>query len=312
MQERERPRVAVLLRGYKIDDKLIDLYTHLGGAGGDYDVFLLVDDTRGRPATTVANVIWFSLAALPEIGLQSSREDLFWLCGDLPMFFAMRALPGYTHFIQLDYDVHFTRSGVRFLNRVVAAIGRHRRLDAIGLQHSVLTPPCDWPYYASAARMFETVRFFFGPFWALSRAALVHLQAQRQIEHARLAGSEDWVIAEASIPSHLAAAGFRCVDLAELLPGSYESHDHTTSMRMGPLGLPLGGAIRCRASIEMVHPVYAVEDHLAKSVRHADGAEALAALQARLLGDEYGFVVPELRGRYVALIDDLLGRRAAA
>jgi hypothetical protein len=278
-------------------------------------VFLLVDETHGRPPTTVANVIWFSRAALPEIGLASTREDLFWLCGDLPMFFAMRALPEYTHFIQLDYDVQFTRSGVRFLNRVAAAIGRDRRLDAIGLQHTVLSPPCDWPYYATAARMFTTVRFFFGPFWALSRPALEQLQAQRLVEYARLAGSEDpedWVIAEAFIPSHLAALGMRCFDLAELLPGSYESHDHTTSMRMGPTGLPLGGAIRVRPSIEMVHPVYAVEDHLDKAVRHAEGPEALAALQARLLGDEYAFVAPEVRGRYVDLIDDRLGRRAAA
>jgi len=299
------PRVAVLIRCFKIDEKALDLYTQLRASDRDFDVFLLVDETRNPAVSRLNDVIRFSLDACPRVGLRYTRQDLFWMSGDIPMFFAKDTLRDHSHFIQLDYDVQFTKDGIGFLNRIAAALtsAGGYGLDAIVLQHTVLTPPCDWPFFGTAARHFKVVRFSYGPFVGLSRRALEFLHAQRQLERATLTESEDIVISEAFIPSHLVEAGFRCVDLEEIAPGSYESWDDTTSMRMFPLGLPLGAPINVKPAIEMVHPVYSVEDHFIRAIRHAREHGTLATLREKLPGEAYAFLEPAVRAHWLERID---------
>jgi hypothetical protein len=299
------PRVAVLIRCFKIDEKALDLYTQLRGNNREYDVFLLVDETRGRAVSRMNDVIRFSLDTCPRVGLRYTRQDLFWLSGDIPMFFAKDTLQDHSHFIQIDYDVQFTKDGIGFLNRIAAALTRADGygLDAVVLQHTILHPPCAWPFFAAAARQFKVVRFSYGPFVALSRRALGFLHAQRRLELATLTESEDIVISEAFIPSHLVEAGFHCMDLEELAPGSYESWDATTSMRMGPLGLALGAPIDVKPAIEMVHPVYSVEDHFIRAIQHAREHGTLATLREKLPGEAYAFLEPAVRAHWLERID---------
>jgi hypothetical protein len=218
---REDIRVAVLIRGHKIDDKLRDLHAHLDSPDAAYDLFLLLDQTGGQLSADFGRVVPFSGQCCPELGLEYESRKLFWLCGDVAMFFAQRALPGYSHFVMLDYDLHFVTSGVALLNAVVEWLRDpgQPELDAIGLQYSIVGPT--WPYHAAAARLFGEVRFFYFPFVVLSRRALCYLHAQRRLERLDADSTTDPVICEAFVPGHLAAAGFRCVDLNDLRPGCY-------------------------------------------------------------------------------------------
>ncbi len=284
-------RVAVLIRGHKIDEKLLDLHRHLQSDAATYDLFLLLDETNGALATGLAKSVTFSLPRCAELGLEYATPRLFWLCGDVALFFAYRALPDYTHFVMIDYDVEFVRSGPAMLNAVVARLREPGlpEIDAIGLQYSIVGP--SWPYHAAAARAFGDVRFFYFPFVALSRRALAYLHAQRRLERQ---GSGEVVICEAFVPGHLHPAGFHCVDLNEILPGSYESRARDSSMRFHPLGMPLGARFDVGPKIEMVHPVYGAADHLARAVARLATPEEISKFIARLTGPTYAHVDPAL------------------
>ncbi len=289
-------RVAVLIRGHKIDDKLRHMHAHLDSPDAQYDLFLLLNQTNGPIALDACNVVEFSQQRISELGLSYAFPKLFHLCGDIALFFAMRDLPKYSHFIMIDYDVHFVRSGSAMLNALVARLRDPTQceLDAIGLQYSIINP--GWEHYEKAAQVFGDVRFINYPFVRLSRRALAYLNAQRRLERMNYKdGRELPLCCEAFVPGHLASAGFHCIDLLDVLPGSYESVARDSSMRLVPYGLPLGASIAIPPAIEMIHPVYSVADYLWRLVEFARTPDAIAAIRDQLRGPTRSFIDPALR-----------------
>jgi hypothetical protein len=81
----------------------------------------------------------------------------------------------------------------------------------------------------------------------------------------------------------------------DVLPGSYESVAHNSSMRLAPCGLPLGASISVPPAIEMIHPVYGVADYLWRVVEFARTPDAIAAVRDQLRGPTRSFIDPALR-----------------
>ncbi len=125
-----------MIRGHKIHDKLRHMHAHLDSPDAEYDLFLLLNQTNPTVTRDFGKVIGFSQQRCPELGLDYSIPKLFYLCGDITLYFAARELPAYSHFIMIDYDVHFVKSGPTMLNAVVARLRDPAQidLDAIGLQ----------------------------------------------------------------------------------------------------------------------------------------------------------------------------------
>jgi hypothetical protein len=285
---------AVMLRGHKIDDKIIDLYNELQSPEARYDTFLLLDETNGALSTDIANVVTFSAQRCQELGLSYSTGRLFWLCGDVALLFAYRQFPAYSYFIMIDYDVYFVKSGPAMLNAIVERLldpGK-REVDAVGLQYRIVGG--GWPHHAAAKKLFEQVWFYYFPFIVLSRRALAYVHAQRRLELYEQADLKEPVICEAFVPSHLTVAGFYCIDLEEILPGAYDAKGLGSGMRLVPFGLPLGASVPVGPAIEMIHPVYSVADYLARSER-LKTRETIEQFLGQLRSEAVGFIDPALR-----------------
>ncbi len=98
--------VAVMLRTHFIDDRVLELMYHLNHERQNFDLYLTIDETNGRPETDLQNIIWHSVARCPELGLTQKRDRLLWWCGDFPFYFALSQIPQYQYYAMIEYDVH--------------------------------------------------------------------------------------------------------------------------------------------------------------------------------------------------------------
>jgi hypothetical protein len=289
-------RVAVLVRSHVADEKFDYLWQDLNREGRRYDVFPLLDQSAlgGNAAALEAKypgVIWNHPDRFASLGLSQKAFgfNMLWLHGDFSMYVALIDKPDYDYYVMIDYDVHFTNNATEYLNRLCDRLTSPTEeiLDGVGLEFkSRPTLPgvtTDWPnytnweFFAAAAEAFPTVFHFYFPFVALSRRALMQLLAQRQLEAARHTPADKVVICEAFVPSSLMAAGFRCIDLNDLLPGSYELDSmglqHLRSDRLG--GQPLSYAIsHPQLGVEMVHAIYSQEQFLKRNLSQRSGGSA--------------------------------------
>ena len=122
-----------MLRSYKCDAKYHDLKQKLERGRTDFDLYSIVDETRGRADIPDVNVVWHSLAACRALGLSHDHPALLYACSDLPFYFALRELPRYKHYILIEDDVDMVSGDATFLNEVARLLSGRPELDLVAL-----------------------------------------------------------------------------------------------------------------------------------------------------------------------------------
>lgn len=97
-------RTAVLIRTHYADEQLRAFAATLRSERM-FDVYALVDETRGAVDLGDIPKIAVSMEAAAELGLCVATPNLLWRCGDYGLYLARRALPGYDAFWMIEPDV---------------------------------------------------------------------------------------------------------------------------------------------------------------------------------------------------------------
>lgn len=271
-------RVAVLARIHNVTDKVISLVEGLA-KGSSYDFFVTPNINRGALDVGAYPAVPHSNAHYNALGFDGHSEYFLMHCADL-LFATVRAqIPGYDHYIVVEYDVDFVRPAHEFMDRVAQALTSQQFRD-VDLCGTLLTPRDEWWMWSqNVAPHYPDVWGVFFPFVIMSGRAIDHLLEVRREERRRTGRTEpsqtaepdNLMYCEAFTASALNAEGsFRLVDLDEMFPGSYQYELFT-------VGLPrlLGEPVDADPAIEIVHPVYGKRDflerHLARAAHETDG-----------------------------------------
>src|ERR1700722_1866969 len=121
--------IAVLVRSHKCDEKFVELMEKLRRHQNGFDLYPIVDETKGRPVTDERDVIWHSANACREIGLTQKHQALFIVCGDFPFFFALREIPDYRHYLMIEDDVDLTRPDSGFISEIAERLVSRSETD---------------------------------------------------------------------------------------------------------------------------------------------------------------------------------------
>ncbi|MBV9734437.1 MAG: hypothetical protein JO209_00910 [Acidisphaera sp.] len=292
------PRVAVIVRTHVIGEKLLDLLDCLSGSPV-FDLFVGTDETvRPLPLPGFATLP-HSVAMCREIGLSVRHDALLWQCGDYPLYCAVRQIPDYDYYLQLEYDVQLIRRTPLLIEGLVNRLdGADGPLDFLG----ALWGPAadDWMWTAAARRRYPVVYGGLFAFVMLSRRAVLHLQAERLAEAREDPPAEAVVHCEAFAGSALMAAGtFCCGAVADLLPGSVDPA--TFHPKHPDLSLPnylLGAAIGDDA-LEIAHPVLDAPAYLAAALHAAAASRRIAAFVRHMQALPEALVEPALKARFL-------------
>ena len=251
--------VAVLVRGHNGSAKFIDLMRKLALGRAEYDLFAVVDETAGRPDLPFEAPIWISEAHCRRLGLTQRHPELLLQCGDFAFYRAIEALPAYDHYVMLDYDVHLMRDDADYIMR----IARHLRgapgnaLDLLGFAGA--PAHAGWVLYPPAARVFTQVWAMYYPLVALSRRAISHMYCHRLFEAARDPEPAEVINCEPFTRSLLEEAGFRCQDLQDVFPATFDRKLMENSIDNARV---MGSVEDIPDGIEIIHPVYTAEEFL--------------------------------------------------
>ncbi len=300
--------VAVLIRAHRADAKLYDLIDKLQRNRDGYDLYLIVDETKGRPTINFDRIVWHSVDSCRALGLTQPHPALLWYCGDFPLYFAMRALPDYRHYVMIEYDVDLVKSDASFMNEVCLRLKdpKWADLDFAALEFYKMTENTGWHSACRKALPERYCYFAYFPIVLVSKSAAAYLFSQRQLEAVRRTPETDIIHCEAFVASHAMAAGFRCVNFNDFIPGCYTLP--LAAMQIGSfggLGKPMGAAIQAPTGVEVLHPIYSHEEFLDRLYRKyiIEGRGDWRGV-ARILDSEDAACVPEalktkLRGQIV-------------
>lgn len=278
-------KVAVLVRSFLLDEKYDALVAQLERGRRHFDLYSIVDDTRGRRRTPPGEVIWHSVESCQNLGLAHTHQILLIVCGDFPFYVALREIPQYEYYLMIEDDVDLLRNDGSFVDSICARLsaGDLRDVDLIILKLGKMQAGI--PRHLAARRHFPDAYCFgaYFPFVVLSKAATAFLLSQRQLEGVKRPAPDDVLHCEAFVPSCLMSGGFRCIDLNDAAPGSYAME--TMGMQIGGLGKPMGYRLQTAPEIEMVHPIYSPREYLERAYRtfglvQGDWGRLLSLLQS--------------------------------
>ncbi len=312
------PRVAALIRSHVMDAKFDHMWGALNGSGEPrlYDIFPLLDgDALGPRRAEIdaryPSTLWTFAEDVRAAGLaqRSEQHPNMWLLGDFALYLSVLQQPQYDYYVMIDYDLHFTRDPVAYMNRLCERLlaTDEEVLDGVGLDFSreptPASQPRDWPFFARAAKAFPLVWHFYFPIVAASRRGLLHAFAGRQLEAARQTPSQDLVFSESFLVCSLMSAGFNCQDFNTVLPGSYRIESmglqHVVAGKLS--GLPLSLILaEPEPGVEMVHGVYSDEHFLDRNLNIVWNSPAGLQMYLHDVPDQYGgLIARELIGKYL-------------
>lgn len=261
--------LAVLIRTHKCDSKFYDLRKKLELEKSGYDIYPIVDETHGRPPISGNEVIWHSIQDCRDLGLSQDHQLLFVTCGDFPYYFALREIPNYKHYLMIEDDVDLMAGTGRYISEIAALLKARPHLDFVGLLFHELGPTSGW--FKACAKAFpqRAQRGAYFPFSIVSKQAAAYLFSQRLLEAIRKTPSQDIVHCEAFVATALTAAGFNCMDLNEMRPFSYAFSSMAMQIGATSVGRPMGYdmTIEIDEPVELVHPIYTVEEYLSRAYR---------------------------------------------
>jgi hypothetical protein len=292
-----RADVAILVRAHRVDEKFHDLMRKLASGRSGFDVYPLIDETKGRQSVTYGNVIWHSAQACRELGLSQPKQDLLWHCGDFPLYFALRSIPDYKYYIMIEYDVDLVKDDSSFFNDICIRLKdpHFADLDVAALQFGKLGERSGW--YSACVKAFPDrfCHFAYFPLIIVSKRVSAHLFAQRQLEALRNTDDTDVVHCEAFVASCAMAGGFRCADVNDLMPGCYDLPRMGMQLdHLGGLGKPIGARFPIPQGHQIVHPIYGHEEYLDRVYRKyiLVGKGDWEGL-ARVLDSEEAAIIPD-------------------
>jgi hypothetical protein len=299
------PRVAVLVRTHLVCPKLLNLLEQLKESSA-YDLYVLADETRTSINITNFNVISHSELMCKHLGLSISQNNVLWMCGDYALYCAVKQLPEYDYYLQIEYDVHFVRQNSLFVEGIISRLRGHDGIpyDYIG---AFLAEMGDaWVWQASASKVYPKVFGGIFAFVLVSQRALHYLFEQRKLESARN-DAASLIHCEAFVPSALMnGRQFKCGQVNDLLPGSV-SH-RTFHPAFADLRLPnflLGATIEEDPRVEMYHPVFDADAYLSKALTYAATSRTLPKFCEMLNRLSANLVPDELRDNYLAAAQKL-------
>lgn len=226
----------VVCRTHFLDDRLVDFARSVHGTDG-YRVVFAVDETHGSVETREFEKISLTREAFAPLGLFTGIGDIFWRCGDYPLYLARLRFPECSTFWLCEYDVAINRAEpISFFQEMDAA---H---DHDFLATHFRRPEEWWSFrHAMTARYAEVWRSYF-PLVRLSGRALDFAMAERAAASAEMElippeRRPEWANDEAFVATVLQNNGFRCADYNDL--GTYYT-DRTFWMTvlLHPTALP--------------------------------------------------------------------------
>jgi hypothetical protein len=224
-----------------------------------FDLYAIVDESHGRRDPGPWPTVWHSATGCKKLGLSHEHPNLLVLCSDFPLYFALREIPRYQHYIMIEDDVELRDRDASFLVEMCRMLSDPRRpmIDFAGF---LFRPDTELIWGQASARLFTQeycylTRF---PFVVVSKKLCAYLFLQRQVEGIRNPPPEGIMHCEVFVPSSAMAGGFACADLNDLIPGCC---DQSMMMFESPgYGLPMGARFRGSDQVRMYHPVYTPEE----------------------------------------------------
>lgn len=217
------PRTAVLFRLHFWDDFAQRQFDRLLAVSAGTDVFVLLDDTNGRTAAIPHDrVIRVTESELLDSGLARAGEgNLLWFNGDYPLYRFSERYPDYDYVLQLEYDVVVNTQLASFI-----AWAQQNGADFVGLTKG--EPPSEWFWRGTCEEAYpaDDVRHQLICLSLFSSRALKLLHDRRLVlsEAFRAGMLKSWPICEGFIPTELALAGMRCLELSAY--GDTGAYDH--------------------------------------------------------------------------------------
>ncbi len=258
--------IAVLVRTYQCDAKYRSLMAKLSAGREGFDLYAIVDETHGRYDPGGWPTIWHSADACRRLGLTQRHPDILRLCGDFPLYFALREIPLYQHYVMIEDDVELCGQDASFVVELCKILSDPARATThfagVNFQRD---PHLIWG--PASANIYTQEHCYLArfPFVVVSRQLCAYLFSQRQVEAARNPQREDLMHCEVFAPSAAMAGGFTCVDVNDLIPGCYDSS--IMMLDVPGFALPMGAAHRGHDGIRMYHPVYTLEEWLERMRR---------------------------------------------
>jgi hypothetical protein len=300
---RKKAEVVVLVRAHVLDEKFHHLYDALRSGQNAFDVYALFDRRAYTSDPRFQDFIWHGVEDCPGIGMLQKHNNLFWMCGDIPLCIAYTHIPDYKYYVMLESDVHFRHDAAGYFNRLTHALTSlgADEIDGAFLQYHEIGHGSEeaqnWPHAKAAFNLFPRLHYAYFPLVVVSNRGVLRLFAERQLEGARGASHEDLVHCEAFTPSCLKAAGLHCTDLNLVLPGSYDQElmglNHFKPNRL--TGLPLGFVDSFPHRSEMIHSVYGHDEFLQRNLKaSADDPERLKFFISVLESEAFPSLNPEL------------------
>jgi hypothetical protein len=250
----------MLVRTHVANDKLFHLLGVLSQSRR-YDLFVVADETNGTLDVGGYRKLAHSTASCEAFGLPVDHERILWHCGDYPFYFAAAEIPDYDYYLMIEFDVDLVGQSPAFVETLIGRLGPH---DLIS-EH-FRRPEPDWPWLEAASAVYETV-YTAGlfAFIALSRRAIEFLLQARRAEAER--GSQGALVihCEAHCASALAAGGFGCVSINDLIPGATDRRCfHDPDFDLETSHYLLGHYRAAVPNVALVHPVYDLAEYLKK------------------------------------------------
>ncbi len=205
---------AVIFRTHFWDDFVQRQFDRLMARVVDGHVYVLVDETNGHvDGITHDRVVRMTEQDMLDMGLaQAGTGNLLWYNGDYPLYYFAETQPGYSHYLQIEYDV--------VLNTDIDALMRRVAEDRV---HFVATanlgPGDDWYWRDTCLDYYraEEVSPILICISIFSRESLAFLKDRRiaQSERYRAGAATHWPICEGFVGTEMKQGALLCADLSK-------------------------------------------------------------------------------------------------
>ncbi|MGI4798125.1 MAG: discoidin domain-containing protein [Janthinobacterium lividum] len=205
----------VVYRTHFVDDRLMAFARSVHGHHG-YQVIFAVDETHGSIDTLEFEKISLTREAFEPLGLYTEISDIFWRCGDYPLYLARLRFPECNIFWLIEYDVTINRAEpIEFFEEL-------DKFHGYDFLSSHFRKPEDWWMFGFRMRAYsEDVYRSYFPLVRLSGRALDFAMVERAkatVDMRLLPNDQhlEWPNDESFIATVLQNGGFRCADYSEL------------------------------------------------------------------------------------------------
>lgn len=210
---------AVLFRTHFWDEFAERQYQRLSDAASGADVFVLVDETSKPIPIPHPNVVPHTQQSVLNLGLHGGGHgNILWFNGDYPLYYFYQQHSQYDYYIIVEYDVVVGCE----LDAVIERM-REESVDFVGLSNN--QPLSEWPLTHTCVDVYpqDTIRKCLICISMFSNRAVRHLFDRRVVMSAQFEAGllPCWPYCEAFIPTEIAAARLKMVELSEFGPTSH-------------------------------------------------------------------------------------------